>query len=102
MAACAPTNCSVAGRSVEDGIVTWPGMLPFLWLTGSQQDEENQLQRLPIPTCDHSAGDLALPPVHPQLARRRRLAGRTRHYGVLRVHSALDKPFRADDRSGLA
>jgi transposase-like protein len=55
------------------GIVTSPGKLRFLWSPGSQQDEENQLQRLPVPTRDHSAGDLALPPVHPELARRRDL-----------------------------
>jgi hypothetical protein len=42
--------------------------LLFLWLPSSQQDEENQLQRLTIPTNDHSAGDLALPPDHPELA----------------------------------
>jgi transposase-like protein len=30
------------------------------------------------------------------------LLAETRHYGVLRVHSALDKPLWADDRSGLA
>src|SRR5258708_5297040 len=50
----------------------------------------NQLQRLPIPTSDHSAGDLIVPPVHPELARRRRLVGRTWHCGLLGVHSTLD------------
>jgi phosphate/sulfate permease len=94
-------NHTPAPNHVE-GIVTSPGKLRFLWLAGSQQDEENQLQRLPVPTSDHSAGDLALPPVHLELARRRRLAGGARPYRLLRVHSAVDKPFRADDRSGLA
>ena len=51
--------------TVGPGIVTSPGRLRFLWAPGSQQDEENQLQRLPFPTRDHSAGDLALPTVHP-------------------------------------
>jgi putative transposase len=46
----------------EVGIVTSPGKLRFLCRPGSQRDEENQLRRLPIPTRDHSAGDLALPP----------------------------------------
>src|SRR5258708_7268398 len=84
------------------GIVTSSGKLWFLWQLGSQRDEENQLQWLSLPTSDHSAGDLALPPVHPELARRRRFVGRTRHYGLLRVHSALDQPFRAVDRCGLS
>ena len=39
------------------GIVTWPGKLWFLWQRSSQQDEQNQLQRLPLPTDDHSAGE---------------------------------------------
>ena len=43
-----------------------PGEFP--WPPGSQQDEENQLHRLPVPARDHSAGDLALPPVHLELA----------------------------------
>jgi putative transposase len=42
------------------GIVTSPGRLRFPWAPGSQRDEENELQRLPIPAGDHSAGDLAL------------------------------------------
>ena len=37
--------------------------LRFLWLPCSQQDEENQLGRLSLPTGDHSASDLALPSV---------------------------------------
>ena len=78
------------------------GQLRFIWQPVSEQDEKNQLQRLPLPTVDHSAGDLALPPFHPELARRRRLAGRTRHYRLLRIRSALGQPFRADHRSGLA
>jgi hypothetical protein len=47
-------------RSSNAGIVTSSGKLRFLWRPGSQKDEENQLQRLPVPTRDHSAGDLAL------------------------------------------
>jgi transposase-like protein len=53
-------HCRISARR---GIVTLPGRLRFLWSPGSQQNEENQLQRLPVPTRDHSAGDLALPPV---------------------------------------
>jgi hypothetical protein len=45
-------------------------------ICSSQRNEENQLQRLSIPTRDYSTGDLALPAVHPELARRRRLAGK--------------------------
>jgi len=48
------------GRFAFDGIVTSSGKLWFLWQPGSQRDEENQLQWLPLPTDDHSAGDLAL------------------------------------------
>src|SRR3982074_485587 len=55
------------------GIVTSSGRLRFLCPPGSQRDEENQLRRLPIPARDHSAGDLALPPVHAELARCRGL-----------------------------
>src|SRR5271156_1560070 len=44
---------------------------------------------------------MALPPFHPQPARRRRFIGRTRSGGVLRDGSALGEPFRADDRGGL-
>ena len=38
------------GRIGVAGIVTSPGRLRFLWSPGSQQDEENQLQRLPVST----------------------------------------------------
>src|SRR5260370_42115396 len=48
----------ICRRWLGSGIVTSPGRLRFLWAPGSQQDEENQLQRLPIPARDHSAGDL--------------------------------------------
>src|SRR5271157_5318325 len=41
---------------------------------------------------------MALPPVHPQPARRRRFIGGTRSGGVLRDGSALGEPFRTDDR----
>ncbi len=40
------------------GIVTSPGRLRFLWSPGSQQDEENQLQRLPA-KLKHGLGKAA-------------------------------------------
>ena len=71
------------------------------WRLSSQGDEENQLQRVPIPSRNHPAGNLALCPVYPELSRRRRFIGGTRHYGLLRDRSALGEPFRADDRGGI-
>src|SRR5271165_1281063 len=64
--------------------------------------EENQLCGLPVPARDHSSGDMALPSVHPQLARRRGFVGGTRSGGVLRDGSALGEPFRTADRGRLA
>ena len=66
----------------------------------SQEDDENQLQRLPVSARDHPAGDLALSQVHVELPRRRGVAGGTRHRCVLRDSPALAEPFRADDRVG--
>jgi hypothetical protein len=34
----------------------------------AEGDEENQLLRVPVPARDHSSSNMALPPVHPQLA----------------------------------
>jgi site-specific DNA recombinase len=76
--------------------------LRSLWRLGSQGNEENQLQPVSLPARDHSAGDLALSPVHLELPRRRRFVGGTRHHGLLRDHSALGESFRADDRGGFA
>ena len=45
--------------------------------------EEIQLCGLPVPVRDHSSGDMAVPPVHPQLARRRGPARGTGDYCVL-------------------
>ena len=42
--------------------------------------EEIQLCGLPVPVRDHSSGDMAVPPVHPQLARRR---GPARGTGII-------------------
>src|ERR1700730_9776924 len=47
------------------------------WRSSSQGDEENQLQRVPVPSGNHPAGDLALRPVYPELSRRRRFVGGT-------------------------
>ena len=41
--------CATAASNEALGIVTSPGRLRFLWSPGSQQNEENQLQRLPVP-----------------------------------------------------
>src|SRR5208337_95629 len=54
--------------------------------------------RVSFPARDHSASDLALPPVHPQPAWRRGFVGGARSGGVLRDRSALGEPFRTDDR----
>ncbi len=67
----------------------------------SQADDENQLGRIPVPARGHSPSDMALPPVHPQPARRRRFVGGTRSGGVLRDSAALGESFQTDDR-GLA
>lgn len=45
--------------------------------------EEIQLCGLPVPARDHSSGDMAVPAVHPQLARRRGPARGTGDYCVL-------------------
>src|SRR5208283_4853370 len=37
----------------------------------AKEHDENQLLRISVPSGDHSPGDLALSPVHPQLSRRR-------------------------------
>src|SRR3984893_9833938 len=68
------------------------------WRSSSQGDEENQLQRVPVPSGNHPAGDLALRPVYPELSRRRRFVGGTRYHGVLRNCPALGEPLRTDDR----
>ena len=54
-----------------------------------QEDDHNQLCRIPVLARGHSPSDMALPPLHPQPARRRRFVGGTRSGGVLRDSSAL-------------
>src|ERR1700677_1187394 len=84
------------------GIVTAASGLQLVGRSDSEGDAEPQLRQIPIPARDHSAGDLALYPFHLELARRRRFVGGTRDHGLLRNHSALGEPFRADDRGGFA
>ena len=43
-----------------------------------QEDDHNQLCRIPVLARGHSPSDMALPPLHPQPARRRRFVGGTR------------------------
>ena len=98
IAACAssrrPDRCD---RRCEGFVTPGPGCrIPEGAIAGCY--EENQLCGLPVPARDHSSGDMALPPVHPQLARRRGFVGGTRSGGVLRDGSALGEPFRTDDR----
>ena len=54
---------------------------------------ENQLLRIPVPTGDHSPGDLALSPVHPQLSRRRGLARGARNCNFVRDSPTLGESF---------
>ena len=72
------------------------GLRSHCW-PDSQAHAENQLQRVSFPARDHSASNLALPPVHSQPAGRRGFVGGTRSPGVLRDGSALGEPFRTDD-----
>ena len=78
------------------------GTCDLLGRPGSQKDAENQLRRLSLTACDHSAGDLALFSVHLELSRRRRFVGGARNNGLLRNSPVLGEPFRADDRRGFA
>ena len=91
-----PSASTASSRS--DGIVTALRACGVLGGRVAHADEQDQLQRVSIPARDHSASDLALPPLHPQPARRRGLVGGTRSGGVLRDRSALGEPFRTDDR----
>jgi transposase len=85
-----------------EGIVT-PTRCCDCFATGvAKERDENQLRRLPVPARDHSPSDVALPPVHPQPARRRRFVGGTRSGGVLRDGSAVGEPFRTEDRCQFA
>jgi putative transposase len=85
-----------------DGAVTLAPDLRSPWWLDSQEDEESRLRRLPLPACDHSAGDLAVFSIHFKLSRRRRFVGGARNHGLLRIGSALGEPFRADDRGRFA
>src|ERR1700688_2136922 len=84
------------------GVVTPARDLRSPWWLGSQEDEENRLQRLSLPACHHSAGDLAVFSIHFELPRRRRFASGARNHGLLRNGSALGESFRADDRGRFA
>src|SRR5271169_4067180 len=61
-------------------------------------DDQDQLQRVSIPARNHSAGEMALPPVYAESSRRRGFVGGARRRGVLRDRSAVGEPFRTDDR----
>jgi hypothetical protein len=84
------------------GAVTRAPDLRSPWWLDSQEDEEYRLRRLPLPACDHSAGDLAVFSIHFKLSRRRRFVGGARNHGFLRIGSAVGEPFRADDRGRFA
>jgi hypothetical protein len=54
------SKSSIARR----GVVTLAPDLRSHWWLDSQVDEEYRLRRLPLPACDHSAGDLAVFSIH--------------------------------------
>src|SRR5580692_3970341 len=63
---------------------------------------ESQLLRISVPSRDHSPGDLALSPIHPQLSRCRGLAHGARNCNFVRDSPTLGESFRADHCSGIA
>jgi hypothetical protein len=60
----------------------------------ASRNEIVTVQRVPVPSGNHPAGDLALRPVYSELPRRRRFVGGTRYHGVLRNWLALGEPLR--------
>jgi hypothetical protein len=63
-------DAAAAGLIRMNGVVTPARDLRSPWWLDSQMDEENRLRRLPLPACDHSAGDLAVFSIHFELPRR--------------------------------
>jgi NAD(P)-dependent dehydrogenase (short-subunit alcohol dehydrogenase family) len=90
------------GASFVDGIVT---ALAACWRFErgvAEGHDENQLFRISVPSRDHSPGDLALSPVHPQLSRRRGFARGARNSNFVRNSSTLGESFRTNHCSGTA
>ena len=68
----------------------------------SEEHAENQLLRISVPSGDHSPGDLALSPVHPQPARRRGFARRARNCNFVRDSPTLGESLGTDHCSAIA
>jgi hypothetical protein len=75
------------------------GVVTSLWRCGptgdpvAQEDEENQIRRVPVPARDHSAVDLAPSSIHIEFPRHRRFISGTWHRGFIRDSPALVNHF---------